>query len=62
MKKNKTPIDNTDGDVIFTTTGNLGIDNDGHMMLRLSDNLAMDMDNGEVHLVSSWPDREDDEW
>lgn len=34
-------------------------DSDGNMMMRMSDNMAMDMDSGELHLTSSWDD--DDE-
>ena len=30
-------------------------------MMRMSDNMAMDMDSGELHFVSSWDDDEDDD-
>ena len=35
---------------------------DGGMMMRLSDNMALDMESGEVHMTSPWPedDCEDD--
>lgn len=48
-----------DGDLIFTTSGNIGFDSDGNMMLKMSDNMAMDMDSGEIHFVSSWDEEED---
>ena len=30
-------------------------------MMRMGDNMAMDMDTGDIHLVSSWPDDDDDD-
>ena len=53
-------LDFDDGDLIFTTSGNIGFDSDGNMMLKMSDNMAMDMDSGEIHFVSSWDEEEDD--
>ena len=57
----KTIFDLEDGDFIFSTSGNIGFDSDGNMMMRMSDNTAMDMDTGELHFVSSWNDDEDDD-
>ena len=39
----------------------MAIDSDGNMMMRISDNMAMDMDSGELHFVSSWDNDEDDD-
>ena len=33
---------------------------DGDMIFGISDNMAMDMDSGEMHMVSGW-DRDDDD-
>jgi len=49
-----------DGDFIFHTFGNMGIDSDGDLYMRMGDNLAMNMDTGELHLNSGWK-KEDDE-
>lgn len=54
-------FDMEDGDFVFRTSKNMGFDSGGNMMMRLSDNMAMDMDSGELHLVSSWKDDEDDD-
>ena len=35
--------------------------NDGNMMMRMGDNMAMDMDSGEIHLVFSWSDDDEDD-
>ena len=32
---------------------------DGDFSMSISDNMAMDMDTGDIHMISSWPD--DDE-
>ena len=37
------------------------MDSDGNMMMRMGDNMAMDMDSGDIHLVSSWPDDDEDD-
>ena len=53
-------FDLEDGDFIFSTSVNLGFDSDGNMMMRMSDNMAMDMDSGDIHFTSSWDNDEDD--
>lgn len=32
----------------------------GNFMMRMSDNMAMDMDTGDIHFISGWSDDEDD--
>ena len=53
-------FDMDDGDYIFASSGRFGFDSDGSMMMRMSDNMAMDMDSGEIHFVHSWDCDEDD--
>lgn len=56
----KSFMDMEDGDLCFTTSDNMAIDSEGHMMMRMGDNMAMDMDSGELHMVSSWDDDDDE--
>lgn len=56
----KSIFDLEDGDFIFSISGNSGFDSDGNIMMRMSDNMAMDMDSGELHFTSSWDTDEDD--
>ena len=49
------------GDFAFTVSDNMAWDSDGNMMMRMGDNMAMDMDSGDIHLVSSWPDDDEDD-
>ena len=37
----------------------LAMVSDGDLMMRMGDHMAMDMDTGDIHMISSWPD--DDE-
>ena len=43
----------------FKMSDDMGMDSDGNMMMRIGDNMAMDMDSGELHMVTGW-DRDDD--
>ena len=47
--------------MIFGISDDMGMDSDGNMMMRVGDNMAMDMDSGELHFVSGWND-DDDDW
>ena len=53
-------FDITDGDIIFNHSGNMGIDSDGDVMMRMGDNMAMDLETGEMHIVSGWKDDNND--
>ena len=37
----------------------MAMDSDGNMMMRMGDHMAMDMDSGDLHMISSW-DRDED--
>lgn len=39
----------------------MAIDSDGDMLMRMGDNMAMDIDTGELHFISGWSDDEDDD-
>ncbi len=47
-------FDFDDGGFIFPTSGNIGIDSDGDLNLRISDNMSMDLNTGELHINSGW--------
>lgn len=44
-----------------TVSDNMAIDSDGNMMMRMGDNMALDMDSGELHIISSWEDEDEDD-
>lgn len=39
----------------------MAIDSDGNMLIRMGDNMAMDMESGELHIVSSLEDEDADD-
>lgn len=39
----------------------MAIDSDGNMLIRMGDNMAMDMESGELYIVSSWEDEDADD-
>lgn len=53
-------FDYDDGDFIFSTSSNMGIDSDGNLHMRIGNNMSMDMETGELHLTSVWEDDNDD--
>jgi hypothetical protein len=53
-------FDISDGDLIFGGD-DIGFDSDGHMMQNLGGGMAMDMDTGDLHIVSGWDDEDDDD-
>ncbi len=46
---------------ILLIQSNMAIDSDGDLLMCMGDNMAMDMDSGELHIISGWPDDEDDD-
>ena len=52
-------FDYKDGDFIHTISDSIAMDSGGHMMTRMGDSMALDMDLGELHIVSGWLDDED---
>ena len=50
-----------DGDFADYRSDDMAIDSDGDLLLRMGDNMAMDMDSGDLHIISSWSDDDDDE-
>ena len=54
-------FDYDDSDFGFSISDSMGMNSDGNMMMRMSDNMAMDMDSGDIHMISSWSTDDDDE-
>lgn len=53
-------FDYDDGDFAHTISDNLAIDSDGDLLMRMDNNMAMDMETGDLHFISGWFDDEDD--
>ena len=54
-------FDYDNGNFVNTISGNMAIDSNGDLLMRLGDNMAMDMDTGDIHMISSWPNDDDED-
>lgn len=54
-------FDYDDKDFAHTISDNMAIGSDGDLLMRMGDNMAMDMDSGELHIISGWLDDKDDD-
>ena len=52
-------FDYEDGDFAHTLSDNMAIDSDGDMLMRMGDNIAMEMETGDLHFISGWSNDED---
>ena len=52
-------FDYDDGDFAMSISDSMAMDSEGNLMMRMGDHIAMDMDTGDIHMISSWTD--DDE-
>lgn len=39
----------------------MAMDSDGDLMMRMGNNMVMDMDTGDIHMISSWPNDDDED-
>ena len=52
-------FDYDDGDFAYTISNNMAIDSDGDLLMRMGDNMAMNMVPGDLHFISGWSDDDD---
>ena len=52
-------FDYDSGDFAMSISDTMAINSDGGMMMRMGDNMAMDMDTGDIHIISAWPNDDD---
>lgn len=53
-------FDLKNGNFAYSISDNMAIDSDGHLMMRMGEHLAMDMDTSELHTIYGWSRDEDD--
>ena len=54
-------FDFEDGDFAFSISDNMAMDSDGDLMMRMGNNMAMYMDTGDIHMISSWSNDDDED-
>ena len=52
-------FDFEDGDFAHSISDNMAIDSDEDLLMRMGDNTAIDMDSGELHIISGWSNDDD---
>lgn len=52
-------FDYDDEDFAYTISNNMAIDSDGDLLMRMGDNMAMNMVSGDLHFISGWSDDDD---
>lgn len=56
---NRNIFDYDDGEFATAISNNMAMDADGDLLMRMGENIAMDMETGDLHFTSGWPDEED---
>ena len=59
MRKHFFDYDN--GNFAHTISRNMAMDSDGDLLMRMGNNMAMDMDSGDLHFISCWLDDSNDD-
>ena len=54
-------FDYDDGNFVHTNSENMAIDSDGDLLMRIGNNMAMNMASGDLHFISGWSDDNDDD-
>ena len=49
------------GNFAYSNSDNMAINSDGDLLMRMGTNMAIDMNSGELHIISGWPNDEDDD-
>lgn len=52
-------FDFEDGSYAMPLSDNMAVDSEGSLSVRMGDRMAMEMDSGDLHMVSGWPDEDD---
>ena len=50
-------FDFNNNDFIFHTSDHTGIGSNGNVYVRTGDNMAVDLNSGEIHVTSDWTDK-----
>ncbi len=57
--KNSPIFDLDDDDFVFPLSNDMAMNSNGDLMIRLGDNMALDLESGDLHMVMGWDDEED---
>lgn len=57
--KNSPIFDLDDDDFVFPLSNDMAMNSNGDLMIRLGDNMALDLESGDLHMVMGWDGEED---
>lgn len=57
--KNSPIFDLDDDDFVFPLSNDMAMNSNDDLMIRLGDNMALDLESGDLHMVMGWDDEED---
>ena len=57
--KNSPIFDWDDDDFVFPLSNDMAMNSNDDLMIRLGDNMALDLESGDLHMVMGWDDEED---
>ena len=60
MKRNPL-FDMTDGGIAFPVSDDTAIDSSGHIMVKVGDDMAMDIATGNIHFVPGWRNEDEED-
>ena len=57
--KNSPIFDLDDDDFVFPLSNDMAMNSNDDLMIHLGDNMALDLESGDLHMVMGWDDEED---
>ncbi len=57
---NRSFLDYESGSFARPISDNMAVDYEGNYLMRMGDSMALDMETGDMHMITSWPDDEDE--
>ena len=56
----KSFFDYDDCNFVYTISDSMAINSNDDMLMRMGNNMAMDMETGDLHFISGWSDNNED--
>lgn len=49
-----------DGELFYALSDEMAIDDEGNVVMKMTDDMILDMESGDIHLISPWESNDDD--
>lgn len=54
-------FDYEDGDFVYTVSGNTAFNSNGDMLMRMSESTVLNVNTGDIHIISGWHNNDDND-